>query len=786
MVKKAIQSKDETTKKRKPETTDDAIDDTTKVNDIKITTINSDITGNDKLKPKSKWIKFCNFFHKFAVPLIITAVSFYLRYYEIGSNNTVIWDEAHFAKFGSFYNKHTFYHDVHPPLGKMLCGLSEFLVGYQVSDYDFASGSTYPEDINYFGMRLFQVCFSCLLIPIAWLTCRSLNMNLLTSYFIVAMVGLESSFIVLGKFVLLDSFLFFFTALTILCLSQVHRYRKKEGRCNLSTFWYILLGVSIGCVCSVKWVGLFVTAVVGVYTITDLWVKFWDPSIGIIKYIKMWIRRILTLIVIPLCLYLIFFKIHLDLLYLPGEGSGSMNTLFQANMRHTDIVSQPRFIQLDDIVTLRSQGPDSNLLHSHQQTYPDGSRQHQITTYGFKDSNNNWKISNPREGQELKEFLKDGDTIRLSHVLTQGNLHTHYVPGHVSKNYWECSGYGNEEIGDPKDNWIIEIVSQLHSSNEEYAKLHEEDEQFTNYIHPVSTTFRLRNQVLGCYLGTTGKSYPTWGFSQGEVVCLEAPELGSFSSYFDTAANWNVESIEESKLEPDTEYEYPKSNFLKDFIQLQRSMAASNNALTPDPSKHDTIASSWWEWPLMWSGIRMSGWQQNMRKYYMFGNPFVIWFTTLCLPLYVIAIAVILFKWKHQTLVLDEHSMWSIFMTAIVPLLGYIFHYLPFIVMGRVTYFHHYMPALYFAIFMCGFTVDFLTSGLNKKVRIFVYFTLFSTLIFFFIIFSPTCLGMTGASIDYRHINWLPTWKFSIYRPGTLKHFTQYLKKSYSSILARF
>lgn len=63
-------------------------------------------------------------FTTFMVPLLLTIVSFYLRYYELGANNTVVWDEAHFAKFGSFYNRHTFYHDVHPPLGKMLCGLS--------------------------------------------------------------------------------------------------------------------------------------------------------------------------------------------------------------------------------------------------------------------------------------------------------------------------------------------------------------------------------------------------------------------------------------------------------------------------------------------------------------------------------------------------------------------------------------------------------------------------------------------------------------------------------------
>lgn len=50
-------------------------------------------------------------FHKYIAPVIFTVISFWLRYYKIGDNNTVIWDEAHFAKFGSFYNRHTFYDD---------------------------------------------------------------------------------------------------------------------------------------------------------------------------------------------------------------------------------------------------------------------------------------------------------------------------------------------------------------------------------------------------------------------------------------------------------------------------------------------------------------------------------------------------------------------------------------------------------------------------------------------------------------------------------------------------
>lgn len=84
--------------------------------------------------------------------------------------------------------------------------------------------------------------------------------------------------------------LLFFTVLTVFCLTRFHTERHEYVFSRfvhtllipLSPFspdwwvWLTFTGISIGCVASVKWVGLFVTALVGVYTLEDLWEKFGD------------------------------------------------------------------------------------------------------------------------------------------------------------------------------------------------------------------------------------------------------------------------------------------------------------------------------------------------------------------------------------------------------------------------------------------------------------------------------------------------------------------------------
>jgi len=179
-----------------------------------------------------------------------------------------------FGKFGSHYLKREFYFDVHPPLGKMLVGLSGYLAGYNGS-FEFKSGEKYPEELNYTVMRAFNAFFGAVCIPMAYYTAREMNFKRPAVWFVTLMVLCENSYTTISRFILLDSMLLCFTFTTVLCWARFHRLQNQSFSAEWFA-WLALTGVSIGCVTSVKWVGFFVTALVGLYTAEDLWRKFGD------------------------------------------------------------------------------------------------------------------------------------------------------------------------------------------------------------------------------------------------------------------------------------------------------------------------------------------------------------------------------------------------------------------------------------------------------------------------------------------------------------------------------
>ena len=211
----------------------------------------------------------------------------------------------------------------------------------------------------------------------------------------------------------------------------------------------------------------------------------------------------------------------------------------------------------------------------------------------------------------------------------------------------------------------------------------------------------------------------------------------------------------------------------------------SNNALVPDPDKQDDLASKSWQWPILNVGLRMCGWDDHSKslkipemnhhttddshtvvKYFLLGNPLVYWSSTLSLFVLIYLTTYYLVRYQRGYVeapnpALSPAAFNHYVYSGIYPFIGWLLHYLPFLIMARVTYVHHYYPALYFAILTAGFCIDWMTATLRKDVQWALYSVLYVLLAGLFWWFRAISFGMVGNHKQWAHLKWLDTWRIT-------------------------
>ncbi|KAJ7074018.1 glycosyltransferase family 39 protein [Mycena amicta] len=679
--------------------------------------------------------------------LVYTVLSLWTRFYRIGHSNKVVWDEAHFGKFGSHYLKREFYFDVHPPLGKMIVGLVGLLAGYDGS-FEFKSGEDYPEDVPFVEMRMMLALFGVGMVPLAWYTGIELGLTEWACHLFALMVLLDVGWLCISRFILLDSMLLFFIVFTVFCLSKFNNQQSRPFSIGWWS-WLSMTGIAIGCATSVKMIGLFVTSLVGLYTVEDLWHKFGDLKMPVHTQIKHWVARVLCLIVIPILVFMASFKIHFLVLNESGPGDSQMSSLFQANLQGSEFAKYPTEVAFGSRITLKAMGFGGGLLHSHAHMYPEGSGQQQVTCYHHKDNNNEFTIlprwdEAPYSESEPVRYLSHGDVIRINHAMTTRNLHSHVVPAPLTKLNHEVSCYGNSTIGDVHDYWMVEVVDDYVLGAR--AKVPR--------VRTLTTRLRFRHQVLGCYLFADNKNLPQWGWKQVEVSCVPVDEPK------DIRTHWNVEGHWNERLPPGDKSNF-KTSFLRDFVALNVAMMNSNNALIPDPDKEDILASKPLDWPFLYLGLRMCGWGDNVAKYYLLGNPIVWWGGGASLILGLVTFGVYLMRLQRQYFVMDDADWDHFLYVSKIAGFGWALHFVPFMIMGRVTYVHHYLPTLYFAVLMFAHMLDhfiFTSPRFGITGRALAFGICASSVLAVFWWFKGMAFGIDGPIKAHWGLLWRKTW----------------------------
>jgi len=186
-------------------------------------------------------------------------------------------------------------------------------------------------------MRMLPALLGLALIPLSYITLRALQTRPVTALLGSLFITFDNGFITQSRFILLDSPLIFFTALSIffwIGFSNENEVpRDRAGRVGpFSRRWWVWLamtGLALGAVVSCKWVGLFTIATVGVLTVVQLWGLLGDLRVPLPLLVRHFVARAICLIGIPVTFYLAIFWIHFAILRNSGEGDGFMSSEFQ-------------------------------------------------------------------------------------------------------------------------------------------------------------------------------------------------------------------------------------------------------------------------------------------------------------------------------------------------------------------------------------------------------------------------------------------------------------------------
>lgn len=649
--------------------------------------------------------------------LSLFLLSFVIRSYKVESGNFVTWDEAHFGKFSEKYLSRSFYFDVHPPLGKMLTAFSGWFYE-QPLGFKFGSSEEYPSEFDYSGMRRFHALIASFTPMFSYLIFRELNYSYRRSVLLTLLFIFENGFTSIGRLILLDSYMLSFTALVVYLLTRLYCRSFK-------TLDLFCLGVSLGMVLSVKWIGCLTTAFVGVIIIYRLW-NHTNSKRPLIEVLKDFTRFAICLIAVPLIFYVLLFYIHFKIVNNSSSDEGHMSSIFQASLNGNTHIKNRKYVSFGTRVTLKSQIQGGGYLHSHNHLYP-GLTLNQVTTYSHKDENNNWVFQKVTDDKKEVLFINNGDKVVLYHLETQRYLNIGGGSAFISDGLLVSA---TEKPLTHKNVFIIEFVKD--------TKKEEKD------LKSLTTLFRIRHEDTGAYLKVSNEKYPSWGFDQGEVT-------GTFEKNDDTV--WNVEENISDKIPLDKNPIYDEiysSLFIKNFIEHNIVMYKTNKSFVQDDDlEPERIVSKPYEWPILRRGLRMCSWDDKHLKFYMFGNP-LIWYTaTLCVLLapFRFIFRILKAKRKGKDLRFTKGEGFEIFLS----LGGWIFHYIPFFFVGRVLYFHHYYPALFFSMFSIAY--------MTKRISI-VYLKIFVLgCVVSYLIYSGLTYGFVDKTIISK-FKIIPTWDF--------------------------
>ncbi|KAI9809036.1 MAG: hypothetical protein M1825_002325 [Sarcosagium campestre] len=652
-----------------------------------------EIQSSTKKAIKSQWDFKLGLF-------VITILAFATRFYGISHPNEVVFDEVHFGKFASYYLERTYFFDVHPPFAKLLFALMGWFVGYDGHFHFENIGDSYIENkVPYVAFRAMPALMGALTVSSVFLIMWESGYSLPAAVVASSLVLFDNAHIGQTRLILLDATLVFAMSMSLLCYIRFYKLRH-EPFTRKWWKWLLTTGVALSCVISTKYVGVFTFLTIGAAVAIDLWglldINRRQGPLSLRLFTKHFVARVIGLIMVPFFFYLFWFQVHFAILTKSGPGDDFMSPAFQETLSDNIMTTQSVGIDYYDSIAIRHKETKA-FLHSHPDTYPlrydDGrvsSQGQQVTGYPYNDTNNHWEIlpATPYPESDLaNHHVLNGDLVQLRHLVTDTILLSHDVASPYYPTNQEFTTVSPEEAAGKRFNDTLFEIKIENGKNKQQFK-------------SKSGLFKLVHHPSKVCMWTHTKALPEWGFKQQEI--------NGNKNMAQSSNIWFVDDIPSLKEDDDRLQKEPRKvkhlPFLNKWLELQRAMFFHNNALT---SVHP-YSSQPVQWPFLLRGV--SFWTQNStrQQIYFLGNPLGWWLTSSILAVFVGILGADQLSQRRGIDALDERSRSRLYSSTGFFFLAWAAHYLPFYLMGRQLFLHHYLPAHLASCLVTGALLEFI------------------------------------------------------------------------------
>lgn len=669
----------------------------------------------------------------------------------------VVFDEIHFGLFTGLYQQGTFFFDVHPPLGKLLLALMGYLAGYDGS-FDFSSiGTEYPCHFPIWYLRVLPAICGSLLCPLSYLILSELGFSQYAALLAGFLVLTDNALLVQSRFILIDSFLLCSLLCLIFSLLKFCKNLKRPFNCQW-VIWTLCLSVAITASLSIKYSGLFTLFTVSCVLLYYFWKLLTNRNIPLMKAVFHLLVYFTLLVLLPIFLYCAIFYTHLSILTKSGPHDERMSSQFQASLEGglaKMMEGQPIEVAYGSQITLRHMHGTPCWLHSHPEPYPvrysdnrGSSAQQQVTCYTYKDINNWWVVVDPNwesiEVENPPRKVKNGDIVKLIHGVTGRSLNSHDVAAPMSPQCMEVSCYIDYNISFPAQPlWQVELLN---------------GKKTNNTWHAIESHLRLIHVTTDQALKFTGLQLPDWGFYQYEVA--------TDRNHNQEPTVWNVEehrliqSDEYSQQLPPDLWTPGTLGFWEKFVELQFKMLSANKEVNQEHQYSSTPL----EWPMMHRGIAYWINPASNAQIHFLGNP-VIWVSGMA-AVFIFSVLFVIFavRWRRQCQDLNEDEWTRFLHTGVLLAGGWIANLVPYFLMERTLFLHHYLPALLHLILLIPATLEIiyyhvLRSSLQRNFMTSMLLVWMTSIVLVFIKLSPLSYGHTPLSQDdITTLQWRDSW----------------------------